>query len=408
MTIDFTNIETGNVGEFVEILHPLVESNKESILIQLLTCFGNCIGRSAHFRAAEDKHFANLFVAVVGKSSRGRKGQSLNLIKSLFEEADSEWFNERVKKGLSSGEGLIAHISDHTLVDGGTSLVSETKDKRLLCVESEFSSVLKVAHREGNILSQILRDSWDSVTLQTLTKNNPIKATNPMVSIIGHITDAELIKFLSSTEIANGLANRFIFIRAASDKRLANPEPIPEEVKTYLSNLLKIAIGKARERGVMRFSHDGLIFWEGFYESLSNDDPTIVGSLTARQEAQVRRLAMIIALMNGKDLIDAESLIFAVKIFDYSIETLREIYGHSFGDPLTDKMFDLLKSSPDGSSRSEISNFFGRNYQKGNLDRSLELLKSQGLIKCIKSQNPAGGRPTEHWIHSDFITKETN
>lgn len=400
MELDFNSIETGDVGAFVNALHTNVECNKEPLLIQLLALFGNCIGRSSHFTAAADRHFTNLFAIVVGKSARGRKGQSLNMVKQLFYDAEPEWSTSRIKKGLSSGEGLISHIKDDIQIDvqSGVEINQGEVDKRLLIVESEFSSVLKMTQRDGNILSQVLRDAWDSSPLEILTKNNPIRVKEPFVSVIGHITEAELTRYLNSTEIANGLANRFIFIKAQIDKKLPDPEPIDVELKKYLINHLKTSIAHSKKVGKIDFNAEAKNHWFDLYKSISNDDCSIVGSLTARQESQIRRLAMIIALFNGKSYIDLNSLIFAEKIFEYSINTLKNIYGVSMGDPLTDRILDLVKSSPDGLTKTELHKELSRNYQKGNLDNSLKLLKSQFLLDCKKRQGPTGA-PTEIWFY---------
>lgn len=252
-----------------------------------------------------------------------------------------------------------------------------------------------MTQRDGNILSQVIRDAWDCAPLETMTKQNPLKAPSSLISIIGHITKAELTRLLSSTEIANGLGNRFIFIKSSRDKKLPNPDELTSEEKEFMVEHLKAMINHAKSINKMEFSSDAKTYWGELYLSLNSEDSSIVGTLTARQEAQIRRLAMIISLFNGKDSINLDSLIFAEKIFNYSIETLKEIYGHSMGDPLTDKILDLLKSSPDGLSRSKLHEYLSRNYQKGSLDNSLKLLKSQGLAECEKINTQ--GRPIEVW-----------
>src|SRR3712207_7605150 len=54
--------------------------------------------------------------------------------------------------------------------------------------------------------------AWDDGVLQTLTKNSPMKAMNAHISIIGHITKAELMRHMNETEVANGFANRYIWL----------------------------------------------------------------------------------------------------------------------------------------------------------------------------------------------------
>ncbi len=70
------------------------------------------------------------------------------------------------------------------------------EDKRLLIKEAEFSSTLGVLGRDGNILSAIIRDSWDSGDLETLTKNSPAHATGAHISIIGQIARQELLRVI--------------------------------------------------------------------------------------------------------------------------------------------------------------------------------------------------------------------
>jgi hypothetical protein len=62
--------------------------------------------------------------------------------------------------------------------------------------------------REGNTLSPVLRTAWDGDTLSTLTKHSRERATEPHVSMIGHITREELRRKLTETEAANGFGNR--------------------------------------------------------------------------------------------------------------------------------------------------------------------------------------------------------
>ena len=87
-------------------------------------------------------------------------------------------------------------------------------------VESEFVSALKVANRDGNTLSAVIRAAWDTGTLRTLTRNSPLEAVGAHVSIIGHITSEELRRYLDATETANGFANRFMWLCVRRSKVL--------------------------------------------------------------------------------------------------------------------------------------------------------------------------------------------
>src|SRR5919112_2167991 len=139
-------------------------------------------------------------------------------------EVDSYWTEERVMNGLSSGEGLIFAVRDPVTREddeGGEVVVDEgAEDKRLLVLEPELASTLKVMRREGNTLSAVVRQAFDDARLQVMTRNNPMKATDAHISIIGHITKAELLRYLTETEAANGFANRFLWLLVERSKEL--------------------------------------------------------------------------------------------------------------------------------------------------------------------------------------------
>jgi Protein of unknown function (DUF3987) len=205
-------------------MEPHSEADPVALLGSLLCACGNAIGRGAHFRVGADVHHLKLFVAFVGRSSKARKGMSWGFVRGEMEQVDPTWAQDRVKSGLSSGEGLIHFVRDR--VEGedkrGELVVHDegVEDKRLLVVEPELAGLLKTMSREGNTVSPVLRQAWDGAPLQTLTKNSPAKATNSHISVIGHITSDELLRDLRQTEAANGFANRFLWLLVKRSKVL--------------------------------------------------------------------------------------------------------------------------------------------------------------------------------------------
>ncbi len=211
----------GLLGDILECLEPHTEADPAALIFQLLTAFGNVVGRSPHFVVEGTQHYLNLFCVVVGATSKARKGTSYDRVIALFEEFD-DWKNERVKSGLASGEGVVWAVRDEQVVEkrGREEFVEGVYDKRLLTYESEFASVLKVMAREGNTLSPTLRQCWDTGNLRTLTKNTPAVATGAHISLVGHITDLELRRQLRATEVANGFGNRVLWVLAKRSRKL--------------------------------------------------------------------------------------------------------------------------------------------------------------------------------------------
>src|SRR5437588_5491929 len=93
-------------------------------------------------------------------------------------------------------------------------------DRRLMVVEPEFATILKVASREGNTISAIIRQAWDTGDLRVMTRNAPLEATDTHISLIAHVTDQELKRLLTTTEAANGFANRFLMAVVQRSKLL--------------------------------------------------------------------------------------------------------------------------------------------------------------------------------------------
>jgi hypothetical protein len=96
----------GLVGCIVAAICPGSECDPAALVLSFLVAFGNEIGRAAHFTVERTYHALNLFVLLVGLSSRGRKGTAQGYIDNLFSRVTLNWAENRVQSGLSSGEGI--------------------------------------------------------------------------------------------------------------------------------------------------------------------------------------------------------------------------------------------------------------------------------------------------------------
>src|SRR5215469_10865790 len=160
-------------------------------------------------------------------------------------------------------------------------------DKRLLDVETEFASILRILGRDGSTLSATIRQAWDSGQLRIMNKNSPAKATEAHISMIGHITRDELRRHLTSTEIGNGFANRFLWICVRRSKILPFGGKVSGDDFASLVFKLKEAVKVASNIGEMKFSDKAAKLWCDAYPTLSKGRPALLGSVTSRSEAQV-------------------------------------------------------------------------------------------------------------------------
>lgn len=396
----------GLAGHVVRTLEPHSEADPVALLATYLTAFGNALGAGPHIPVEGTKHAARLFVTLVGESAKGRKGTSLGYPKAIFEDADPAWAH-RVVDGLSSGEGLIWAVRDpiakkeprkkkgeatsyeEVIIDHGEA------DKRLMVVEGEFAQVLKVMRREGNTLSPVLRRAWDDGDLRTLTKASPAVATGAHISVIGHITRAELLRLLSETESANGFANRFIFLAVRRSKHLPFGGSISEDELRGLANQTATALQFARQVKRVRWGEATRSQWATVYPHLSQAKPGLLGALLARSEAQVLRLALTYALLDASATIEPPHLHAALALWEYSEASVRHIFGDRLGTAEADAILHALEQAKNGLTRTQISELFGRHKPSATIERALELL---ALLDLAHMETEATeGRSVQRW-----------
>jgi hypothetical protein len=397
----------GLAGDVVRVITPHSEADKVALLVQMLVAFGNAIGRTAHFRAEGDTHYLNEFAVLMGKTSKGRKGSSWGHIRRLMEGVLEDWVRDRIQGGASSGEGLIWAVRDpimarHQVKEKGRVVGYEEVeadpgvcDKRLLLYEPEFASVLKQLERQGNTLSTIIRQAWESGDIRSLTKNSPARATGAHVSILGHVTVEELRRYLSATESANGFGNRFMWFLVRRSKALPLGGGLPMAGWDELRERLRAALDFAVQVGEMCFDAEAEQGWCVVYEELSADRPGMSGAMLSRAEAHVRRLACLYALQDQSAVIRLPHLTAALALWEYVEASVHYVFGDSTGDPVADDILRALRSCPAGLTRDAIRDMFHRNRSSTEIGRALGVLLSARLAWCRREET--GGRPAERW-----------
>lgn len=397
----------GLAGDVVRVLEPASEADPAALLLQLLVGFGNMLGRTAHCVVEADLHHCNEFAVGVGRTSKGRKGVSWGQVSRLLAAAEEQWAAEQVMTGLSSGQGVIWHVRDpikkmERVKDHGedpryveVEADPGVTDKRLLVVEAEFANVLKQVEREGNTLSAVLRLGWDCGNLRILNKTSPTKATGAHVSLIGHITAEELRRYMSTTEMANGFGNRFLWSCWRRSKELPDGGQVAESDIHDLIGRLTEALAFGRGLGVVRRDDQARELWRSVYGELSAEHSGLTGAMLGRAEAHVLRLSLLYAVLDQSPSISAAHLMAALAVWDHCERSVRYIWGDSLGDPLADDILRQLRGRPDGMSRGDISNALGRNYAAARIGHAMGLLAEHRLARCERRET--GGRPEERW-----------
>jgi hypothetical protein len=156
---------------------------------------------------------------------------------------------------------------------------------------------------------------------------------------------------------------------------------------------LKEAVAFAASAGEVTRDSEARTLWAKVYPELSEGKPGMVGALTSRAEAQVLRLSMIYALLDGEKFVRVPHLLAALAVWDYCDASVQYIFGQSLGDPTADAILEALQAAPNGLNRTEIYNLFGRHQRSEIIQQAIGELLARGLITIETIET--GGRPSE-------------
>ena len=363
-------------------LAPHTEADPAALLVTFLALFGNAVGAGPHARVGAARHAARLYPCIVGNTARARKGQSFAEIASIFELADPAWWGAARAGGLASGEGIIARVHD----TAGTTPV----EKRALFYEPEFSRTLAAAGRETCTLSAVLRDAWDSGDLAVTTRANPLRATGAHVGVVAHVTVDELRARLPNLEIANGFANRFLFVCARRSQLLPSGGSLDDAERCRLGDRVRAALSVARGHAVLRRTPAADALWGEMYCALP-DPAGLVGAVTARADAQLLRLSLVYALLDGAYFIDVPHIRAAAAVWDYANTSAAYLFDRPPRDRVAERLLAALReASLGGLSREAQHALFNRNETAETIDAARKQLVQRGLAE--ERTEPGSGR----------------
>ena len=399
----------GLAGDVVRMIEPQTEADPIALLIHVLVGVGSLVGRGPHARVGGTNHHTNENAICVGKTSSARKGTAKSDTFNLLGRVDPGWAENRVVAGLSSGEGLIWAVRDQIekqepvrdktkAITGYQTVITDhgVDDKRLLVIEPEFASVLRVAGRDGNTLSSVYRQGWDSGLLRVLNKNSPVNATGAHISIIGHITREELLIELSNNDKVNGFGNRNLWLCVQRSKLLPDGGDWRSLDLGLLVSRLKEVVDFARGVGEIRRDAEAGAMWHEVYGQLVGERAGLFGALTSRAEAHVLRLSCVYALLDRSTEIRRPHLEAALALWKYCEDSAEYIFGDAQGNQVLDQILKALRNASDGLTRNEIRDLFGRHRSSEEIGAALRILGERGLAGFQKEDT--GGRAAERWF----------
>jgi hypothetical protein len=288
----------GVAGLAVRSLAPHTEADPAAILLQFLAAFGNMIGPVPHCMAGSTRHCLNLFVVLVGESSKARKATSWRQISTLFSEADPLWAARRVTASRPTAYRILHALRDQ----------QPPTDRRLFLLAEEFASVLHLLGHNSGQLSPLLRSAWDGGDLYAHNGTHLLCATNAHLSMVAHITPSELAHHLTRTEAHTGFADRCLWTSVRRSQSLPDGGSLPADQLSAVAHELRRALHWTQSQSEIlpRAEAAGQLWQER--------DPVLS---QGRAEAQVLRLSAIYAALDRSAFIEPAHLQAALAVWDY-------------------------------------------------------------------------------------------
>jgi hypothetical protein len=378
----------GLAGEAVRALAPHSEADPAALLLQFLAAFGNLVGSAPHALVGSTRHALNLFVILVGETSKARKGTSWRQIAELFAEADPDWTRQRVTTIRPTPANILESFRDR----------EPAADRRLFLLAEEFASVLQLLGRQSGQLSALLRCAWDGSDLSAHDGHHVVRAIAPHISLVGHITQSELVQRMGSDECHNGFANRCLWVSVRRSQSLPEGGSVPPDQSAALvGELIRVVHWvNSQPQLIFRRTEDARALWNDCYPALSQTRADVYGAATSRAEAQVLRLSALFAALDASPLVETCHLESALAVWDYCQASARLFFDGAPLDPTARRINDAIAKNPEGLSKTQLRALFHGHITVERIDRALEELATLGLVG---RQTNAGGRgcPATQW-----------
>ncbi|MEW6558702.1 MAG: hypothetical protein ACOY3P_19735 [Planctomycetota bacterium] len=401
----------GLIGDVARAGSDGTETNAYAIAANFMVYLSCALGRGVYLPIGNTWHHARLFCLHIGRSGRGRKGDAVSLtlrIDQALRAMDEAFAPQIHRGGLSTREGLVALIHDG--YRQGRQDAPAIEDKRLWVVESEFANVLHQGRRDGNTLSAALRYCWDGVDLKPATKSNRLYASDPHVCLSGAISPGELTGLMSTRELTNGFANRFLMIWAERSRMLPFPKETPQATVELLAARTQEVLAFVRadrhgEREHLRMELSPQAQWRyaQLYRGELHDgiDDGAIGALLERRAPMLLRLAMLMALTDLQTRIDVPHIDAAMAWIRHATASVRFVFVSAAEDAKLAQVLELANRvlaflhERGLATRSQISaECFRGKVPKVRIDASLEhLLASTPPKVTVQWGERADGAP---------------
>lgn len=403
-------IMRGPIGDWLTLIEPETEASLASLGAGLIAALGAFIGRRLKLQVGRITHTPNIFVVQVGPTGTARKGTADGEIRHFLETLDRNFAYNNIASGFGSGEALIERVSDPEY-DKDDKLKSGTPDQRLYIQESEFSKLLRIADRQGNILSDVIRLAFDANRpLANAAKGSrKLKSSNHCISLFGGITPEELTQLFPALAAVSGTGNRYLWVWSDPDKLLpfgGQPVDITDTTIRVRMNVNPLV----RDHKTIGFSDDARQWWETHYPTLrqASHVPENIRPMVTRLSDQIQRIALVYAATEGSQTVTSDHLEAGSAWAQHSTQTVQAILGGLVRNQEAGRILAALRQHPGvPAKKTELHDLFSRHLTGTAMDTALDDLEEAGLAYSWTATS-GGGRPPVFVMATTPTTRTEN
>jgi hypothetical protein len=341
----------GVVGRIAKRMCEHSEAHLASVYLNLIVSFGSIIGRGPYFNVDNTTLYTNDYLAIAGLTAEGRKGLAADVAGALLANIDTQWFSNRNCGGFSSSQAVLSELRDDSTFQkfdsklGGYKTVIQpgVRDKRLCIRESELSNLFKLMADPKSRAAEVFRNMWDSKPLSNrvagkteIGEHNTLVCKEPHGSIVGTTTPSLARTTMPLDKETSGDGNRFLWcytkrtqLCPAGGPRIDWATETINYDGTEVGLILHLVetISRARQGRLVPICKSTRRHWNYLYQKLEAQAKTgLLGGMTTRGAAHVRKIAMILALLDREDEVNLDHLEAAEYIWDYSLRSARYIF----------------------------------------------------------------------------------
>jgi len=308
------SVYSGWAGDFSKVYSSITEAPRSFYHMCALVSIGNIIGDRITIES-EISPQPTGFVVLLGETADTRKSTAINKTIEFITEVINDF---ATCYGIGSAEGLARKLK-------------ECKDvyshKRMLLVFDELKYFVSKAKIKTSVLLETINTLFENNQVEFNTKEHSFKIEDIYLSMLGACTLDTYSDIFDSAFFSIGFCNRLFVIKDYGIAKYARPPKVNSTDKARLQNDLVKLVDKINKMGTpdfpyeMKMTPDADIRFQEWYLDLRSKKM----ESAKRLDTYADRFMILIAINDGKDEIDIDTVEKTITLMNYELRVRNEV-----------------------------------------------------------------------------------